>query len=107
MVTTLQLTTAIVITLLLIPVFGLRKFQGQGERHLSVLNHVVEAEVFDQVLCGVDVVVAVIEGAFNDESAGVATFGCRGVVGAGIATLRLDVRNVAVLSDDLGEMLDQ
>lgn len=78
--TTLQLTTIPITVVLLVPVLRLRQFQGQGKRHLDMLNHVVEAEVLDQVVSGMDMVVTIIERAFNDKGTGIAGFGGTGMV---------------------------
>lgn len=66
-----------------------------------MLKHVVEAQVFDQIIRGVNVLVAILELGLNDKSRriAIAAGGC--VVGAGIATLGLDKWDITVLESIL------
>lgn len=73
------------------------KLVSKAQGHLSVLQHVVKGQVLNQVLGSVDLLVAVLKGRFDDESRRIASLGSRGVVGAGVAALGLDPRNVTVL----------
>ena len=76
---------------------GKRQLVAKGQRHARVLQHVVERQVLDLVVGRVDVVVRVLKGRLDDEGRGIAGLGRRGVVGAGVAALGLDVGEVAVL----------
>jgi hypothetical protein len=62
-----------------------------------VLQHVIEAEVLDQIVRAVDFLVRVLELRFDDEGGWVAEAAGGGVVGAGVAALGFDVGDVAVL----------
>lgn len=70
---------------------------NEAERHASVLKHMVEGEVLDEVVAGVDMAVGVLKGRLDDEGRGVAGLGSRGVVGAGITALGLYPGDAAVL----------
>ena len=70
---------------------------GKRQAHLCVLQHVIEAEVLDQIVRAMDLLVRVLELRLDDECRWVAEAAGRSVVGAGVATLGLDVGNVAVL----------
>lgn len=59
----------------------------------------VEAEILNLVLCGVDTLVRELEGGFNDKGRGVAVAAGRGMIRAGIATLGQDIGDVTVLSN--------
>jgi hypothetical protein len=84
-----------------------RKLVRQAKCQLRMLQHVVEAEVLNLVLGGVDLIVAVLEVRLDNERRGVSGLGSAGVVGAGVATLGQNVRDIAVhgdnLLDELGE----
>lgn len=58
----------------------------------------VEGEVLDEVVAGVDMAVGVLKGRLDDEGGGVAGLGGRGMVGAGVAALSLDPGDATVLS---------
>lgn len=62
-----------------------------------MLQHVREANGANSVLRSVDVLAGVFECAFDDERRWVASFRCACVVGAGVAALRFDVGDGAVL----------
>lgn len=62
-----------------------------------MLEHVVKRQVLDQIFRAVDLLVRISKFGLNHKGRRVSGFGCRGVVGAGVSTLRLDVWNVAVL----------
>jgi hypothetical protein len=62
-----------------------------------VLEHVVEAQILDLVLGGVDLLIRVLKLRFDDESRGITESAGRGVVGAGVTALGLDVGDIAVL----------
>lgn len=62
-----------------------------------MLQHVIEAEVLDQIVRAVNLLVGVFELRLDDEGGGVAEAAGGGVVGAGVAALGLDVGDVAVL----------
>lgn len=62
-----------------------------------MLQHVIEAQVFDQILRGVNLLVAELELGFNHERRGITVAAGGGVVRAGITTLRLHVWNIAIL----------
>ena len=70
---------------------------GKRQAHLCVLQHVIEAEVLDQIVRTMDLLVRVLELRLDDECRWVAEAAGRSVVRAGVATLGLDVGNVAVL----------
>lgn len=72
---------------------------NEAKGHASVLKHVVEGEVLNLVVGGVDVRVGELKGRLDDEGGRVASLGGRGVVGAGVATLGLNPRDVAVLHE--------
>lgn len=73
------------------------KLVRKSQTHLGMLQHVVEAEVLDLVVCGVDLLVRVLELGLDDEGGWVAEAAGRGVVGAGVAAFCFDVGDVAVL----------
>jgi hypothetical protein len=62
-----------------------------------MLKHVLEGQVLDAVIGAVDMGIRVLELALDDESGGVAGFGGRSVVGAGVSALCLNPVDVAVL----------
>lgn len=68
-----------------------------------MLDHVVEAEVLDLILSGMDMVIAILESTLNNECTWVTGLGGAGVIGACITTESLHIRNVAVLRDNLRE----
>lgn len=68
-----------------------------------MLDHVVEAEILDLILGGMDMVVAILESTLNNECTWITGLGGAGMVGTCITTESLHIRNVAVLSDDLRE----
>lgn len=70
---------------------------GKRQAHLCVLQHVIEAEVLDQIFRAMDLLVRVLELRLDDECRWVAEAAGRSVVRTGVATLGLDVGNVAVL----------
>jgi hypothetical protein len=76
---------------------GKAQLVGKSQGHAGVLQHVVEGQVLNHILRGVDVVVRVLKGGLDDEGGGVAGLGGRGVVRAGVAALGLDVGDGAVL----------
>lgn len=63
-----------------------------------MLQHMIEAEIFDLILHGVDLLVGTRKVRLNHEGGRVAIAAGGGVVGARVAALRLDVGNVAVLN---------
>lgn len=73
------------------------KLVCKAQRHLGVLQHMIERQILNKILSSVNLLVAVFEGRLNDERGGVASFGSGGMVRAGIAALGLDPRDVAVL----------
>ena len=66
-----------------------------------MLQHVREAQELDLIFRGVDLLVTVLEVAFDDERAGVAVLARARVVGARVAAFRQHVWDVAVLGHDL------
>ncbi len=62
-----------------------------------MLEHVVEGQVLDLVVGGVNVVVRVLKGRLDHESRGIACLGGRGVVGAGITAFSFNIGNVTIL----------
>jgi len=78
------------------------KLVGKGQAHLRVLQHVVETDVLDLVVGCMDMLVTVLEGRLDHECGGVAESTGRGVVGAGVAALGLDIGDVTVLRSSVG-----
>jgi hypothetical protein len=70
---------------------------GKSQAHLCVLQHVIEAEVLDQIVRAMDFLVRVLKLRFDDEGGWVTEAASGGVVGAGVAALCFDVGDVAVL----------
>lgn len=62
-----------------------------------MLKHMIKAQIFDQIIRGMNVLVAVLELGLNDKRRRIAIAAGRCVIGAGIATLGLDEWNIAVL----------
>ena len=74
---------------------GKCKFVNQAESHSRVLQHVVEVKVLDLVFRGVYFVIAVFEVRLNNESRGIASFGCRCMIATSIsATLSVSLCRV-------------
>lgn len=73
------------------------KLVDKTDGHASVLEHVVKGQVLDGVVAGVDMRVRVLESRLDDKGRWVAGLGGGGVVGAGVAALGLDPRDVTVL----------
>lgn len=69
----------------------------ETERHAGVLKHVVKGEMLHDITLSVDVRVQVLKSRFDDECRRIAGLGGRGMVGAGVAALCHDPRDVAVL----------
>lgn len=67
------------------------------ERQSRMLQHMAEAQILDLVLERVDLLVAVLEVALDDEGGRVAGFGGGGVVGASVAAFCERVGDGAVL----------
>ena len=63
-----------------------------------MLQHMVEAQIFNLVLRGMDLLVGIGKVGFDNEGGSVPVFACGGVVGAGVAAFREDVGNIAVLN---------
>lgn len=83
-------------------VLGLAKlvepqFNHQSEGHTGVLQHVIEGQMLNGILPGVDVRIRLAKLRLDDKGRGVASLGSRGMVGASIAALGLDPGNVAIL----------
>lgn len=66
------------------------KLQGKANNQLSVLEHVVEANLLNDVSVTVDVWVGVVHGSFEDHGSWVSIASCRCVVGASITTGGID-----------------
>jgi hypothetical protein len=66
-----------------------------------MLQHMTEAQIFNLIVARVNLIIRVLEVALNHERARVARLARACVVRAGVAALCLDVRDVAVLGDDL------
>lgn len=64
-----------------------------------MLKHMVEREVLDVVVGGVDMRVGVLKSGLDDKGGGITGLGGRSMVRAGIATLGLNPGNVAVLDE--------
>lgn len=62
-----------------------------------MLKHMIEAQVLDGIVAGVDVVVAVLEITLDDECRWISSLGCRSMIRACVSTLSLNVRDLAVL----------
>lgn len=62
----------------------------------------IEAQILDLVLRGVDLGIGVAEVGFDDKGSGVAVFAGGGVVGTGVAALGEDVGDCAVLREGAG-----
>jgi hypothetical protein len=67
------------------------------QRQPRMLQHVIEAQILNLILCGMDLGVAVAEVRLDDKGGGVAVFAGGGVVGAGVAASGEDVGDGAVL----------
>ena len=76
---------------------GERQLVSKCQRHASVLEHVVKGEVGDDIVGGMNVVIAVLKGRLDDKGGWVASLGGRGVVRACVAALSLDKRDATVL----------
>jgi hypothetical protein len=76
---------------------GMRELVCESSGHAGMLEHVLEGQVLDHVVDGVDVVVRVLECRLDDKRTWVAGLVGGGVITAGIAALGLNERNVAVL----------
>lgn len=71
----------------------------QSKGKACMLQHVIETQIFQFVLGGVDFLVRVLEVGFDHECGWIAGFGGGSVVGAGVAAFREDVRDVTILYD--------
>lgn len=67
------------------------------DNQLRVLEHVVVAHAVEGVAVGVDVRARQVHVGLDDEGRRVARGGCRGVVGAPVAALGVDVADAGVL----------
>lgn len=76
---------------------GETKLEHKAKRHLGVFEHVVKRQVLDKVVDTVDVVIRVLKSRLDDEGRRVASLAGRGMVGASIAALGLNIGNLAVL----------
>ena len=74
-----------------------RQFICKGQAHLRMLQHVVKTQILDFIFGRMDLLIRVLELRLDDEGRGVAETAGRGMVGAGIAALGLDVGYIAVL----------
>lgn len=63
----------------------------------SMLEHVIEREVLNQIVSAVNMVVTVLESRLDDEGRWIARLGSRRMVRARVAALGLNVWNIAVL----------
>ena len=73
------------------------KLVSKSQAHLSMLKHMIKAKIFDQIIRGVNVLVAVLELGLNDKRRWITIATGRCVIRAGIATLGLDEWDIAVL----------
>jgi hypothetical protein len=74
------------------------KFIREAEAHLGVLQHMVEAQVFDQVFRRVNLLVRFFKLGLRNKCRRVSVAARGGVVGAGVAALSFHIWNIAVLS---------
>jgi hypothetical protein len=65
-----------------------------------MLKHVIKAQILDRIVRSVNMLIRVRKIRFNNKSRGVASFGGRGVIRAGVAALCLNVWNITVLTKD-------
>lgn len=72
-----------------------------------MLKHMIKAEVLELIVARMDLVVAVLEVALNHKSTWITSLGGTGMVRASIAAFGLNVRNVAVVGDDLLDEVGQ
>lgn len=63
-----------------------------------MLQHVVKTEVLDEILSGVDLLIRIVEIGFDHKSRRISVPASRSVVGASVAALSLNIRDVAILS---------
>lgn len=66
-----------------------------------MLEHMIEAQVLDLVLSGVNLVVRILKVRFDDEGRRVASFGCAGVIRACVAAFGQNIWDSAIFCDDL------
>jgi len=66
-----------------------------------MLQHVIERQILNLILGGVDLLIAVLEVTLDDESARIASLGSAGMVAAGVAALGKHEGDVAVGGDNL------
>lgn len=62
-----------------------------------MLKHMIETQVLNLILGGVDLLVRVFEVGLDDKRRRISSFRCRSMIAASVATLGEDVGNVAVL----------
>lgn len=65
-----------------------------------MLQHMIEAEVLDLILGGMDLLIGVLKLRLDNECGRVSVPTSRGMIGASIATLGLDIRYITVAGDD-------
>ena len=73
------------------------QFICKSQAHLRMLQHVVEAQILYFIFGRVDLLIRILELRLDDEGRGVAETAGRGMVGAGITALGLDVGYITVL----------
>ena len=73
------------------------KFVDKTDGHAGVLKHVVERQVFDVIIGGMNMRVSVLESGLDDKGRRIAGLGGGSMVGAGVSALGLNPGNVAVL----------
>lgn len=73
------------------------KLIGKRKTHLRMLQHMVEAQVLDHVVCRVDLLVRQLELGLDHESRRVAILASGRVIRAGVTAFGFNVGNVAIL----------
>jgi hypothetical protein len=95
--TSLQITPLLLRLLRLLREVVETQLVNKAEGHAGMLQHVVKRQILDVIVGAVNVRVRVLKSGLDNKSRGVTGLGGGSVVGAGIATLGLNPRDVAVL----------
>lgn len=70
---------------------------SKSQAHLGMLKHMIKAKIFDQIIRGMNVLVAVLKLGLNDKRRRITIAASRCVIGAGVAALGFDEWDIAVL----------
>lgn len=74
------------------------KLVSKSQAHLGMLNHMIKAQILDQIIRGMNVLVAVLELGLDDKRRRITIAAGRCVIGAGVATLGFDKWDITVLN---------